>query len=144
MRGNHFFSIYLFLIGISAVVGGYNLIMSNGSGMSVALLNNSPFTSYFWPGVILALVVGGTHLAAAVSLWTKFHYSPEVAAISGFGLLIWIFTELNIIGQSHWLQILYFGLGIITIITSILLIRFTEKPDTNPTSHDPRPRLLFR
>jgi hypothetical protein len=137
-------SVYLFLIGASAVQGGFNLITSNGSGMSVELLKHSPFTSFFWPGLILALIVGGTHLAAAISLWVKYKYAPEITAVSGFGMVIWIFTELNIIRQTHWLQTMYFGLGIITVVSALLLLRFTEKSYKSSINLDPLPRLRFR
>lgn len=120
------FSVYLLLIGLSAVVGGLNLLLNNGGGLPLELLANSPFTNYFWPGLILAIVVGGTHFLAAISLWIKHTYTQEVTAVAGLGLLIWIFTEVCMIGGTHWLQVLYFILGVVTVVISLVLLRCKE------------------
>lgn len=62
-------------VGLTALAGG--LVMALGSWlgperlglpaqlvMPESMLAGSPFNSYFLPGLLLALVVGGTHLAA--------------------------------------------------------------------------------
>lgn len=119
-------SVYLLLIGLSAVGGGINLLLNNGGGLPVELLANTPFTNYFWPGIILLIVVGGTHFLAALSLWIKHTYTQEITAVAGFGLLIWIFTQVCMIGGTHWLQVLYFGLGLLTVVISLVLLRCKE------------------
>lgn len=124
MKFNKIFSIYLFLIGISAVLGGYNLVVNNGDDIPLDWLANTPFDSYFWPGIILAFVVGGTHIVTALVTWMKYKFASESAAIAGLGLLIWIFTEIYMIEKTHWLQILYFGLGIFTLVITIIFLRF--------------------
>lgn len=116
-----------FLVGISAVLGGYKLITTNGMGMPMSLLNNSPFSSYIWPGVILLFVVGGSYLLSSLLLFRKSRYAYEASATAGFGLLIWIFTELYMMRNPHWLQVLYFGFGILTIIATLLFLKSERK-----------------
>ena len=112
-----------FIVGMSAVVGGFNLISNDGLGLPKNWLSNSPFDSYFWPGVILAVVVGGTYILASLSMWKNNKYHLELSSIAGFGLLIWIFTELYILPMSHWLQILYFGIGTLTIVSVLIILK---------------------
>ncbi len=115
------------LIGMSAVFGGYKLITTDGLGMPVSLLSTSPFSSYFWPGIILAVIVGGAYLLSAFLLWRQSKLAMEGLAVAGFGLLIWIFVEMYIMHQSHWLHALYFGFGIVTLVETMLLLKYREK-----------------
>lgn len=117
------FSAIEFLVGVSAVTGGIRLITTNGMGLPLSWLINTPFDSYFWPGVILASVVGGTYLLASITMWQQTKYYLEMSCIAGFGLLIWIFTELYLLPEHNPLQIIYFGIGIATIVLAILLLR---------------------
>lgn len=117
------FGAFMFYIALTAINGGYRLISTNGLGIPVSLLKGSIFTSYFWPAVILLVVVGGTHALSAWSLFKNYRYAPELAAIAGFGLLIWTFTEIYIMHQAHILQAVYFSFGIITLIGAYFLLQ---------------------
>ncbi|MCL5409794.1 MAG: hypothetical protein M1607_02970 [Patescibacteria group bacterium] len=114
-------------VGFTAVMGGYKLISTNGMGMPLTLLARSPFTSFFWPGIILAVIVGGTQLIAALFWIAKDKIAPELATIAGFGLLIWLFTEVYLIGEAHFLQAVYFTLGILSLVITFCLVRFPKK-----------------
>lgn len=118
-------SVFLFCIGLSAVAGGYGLVFLNGLGMPVANLRGV-FNSFFAPGLILAFIVGGTHIAASILLWLKSRFAVETTALAGFGLLIWVFTELYIIRAGHWLQVLYFSFAVATLIATMLVLRFRK------------------
>ena len=113
----------LILIGLTNIWGGYGLITTNGIGMPVAWLAHSPFPSFIIPGVILIGIVGGTNFLAAYLLWNKHAFAYEAAASAGFGLQIWIFVQMYIIRQSHPLQAIYFALGTIILITTMLLLK---------------------
>ena len=52
-------------MGITAVVCGVLLILTDGMGMSRAELDQTPFESFLVPGLILAVVVGGSQLLAS-------------------------------------------------------------------------------
>lgn len=96
---------------LSALLGAVLAIAANGAGVPLEYLKNSPFSSYFVPGLILGVVVGGTQLAAAIALLAGRDMALLLSAVAGFGMLIWIFVELAMIQQFSWLQAAYFILG---------------------------------
>lgn len=118
-------AIYILLIGLSAIAGSYGLIFMNGLGMQIESLHGY-FPSFFVPGLILGFIVGGTHLFASYQLIKNQNFAPEASAIAGFGLIIWVYTEIYIIQQAHWLQAVYFALGIITLFTTMGLYKFRK------------------
>ena len=96
---------------LSALAGAILAIAANGAGVPLEYLKNSPFSSFFVPGLILGVVVGGTQLAAVIALLAKRGIALLLSAVAGFGMLIWIFVELAMIQQFSWLQAAYFILG---------------------------------
>lgn len=120
-------SAVLLLTGLSAVAGGYGLIFMDGLGMPLSSLSGSPFASYFWPGIILAFVVGGTNLLASVLLFKNHRLAPEAVGIAGFGMIIWIFTEMYIIFEGHLLHAFYFALGIVILLGAAALKFYVKK-----------------
>jgi hypothetical protein len=106
---------------LSALAGAVLGIAANGGGVPVEHLAGSPFSSYVVPGLILGIVVGGTQLAAAISLLAGHRVALFVSAVAGFGLIIWIYAELAIIRQYSWLQSAYFGLGTLELIGVLAL-----------------------
>jgi len=115
------------LVGISAVVGGYNLIATDGMHLPKVWLSHSIFSTYFWPGVILFTIVGGTYLVAAITMWRGSKYYRELSAVAGFGLMIWVFTELYLLPLKSFLQVLYFGIGLATVVVTILIFRNSQQ-----------------
>ena len=107
---------------LSAFVGAALFIAVNGAGVPLEYLAHSPFSSYFVPGLVLGVVVGGTQVAAAVSLIAKQFAALMLSAIAGFGMLIWVFVELAIIRQYSLLQAAYFGLGGLELILVLALL----------------------
>ncbi len=106
------------VVGATAVAGGLALIIGSatspaggGAVPSRAFLSASPFSSYIVPGVVLTVVVGGTHLLAAVLVGRGSPRGPLAAAVAGFGLLIWIFVQMMVIPFSP-LQAIYFAAGL--------------------------------
>lgn len=119
------------LIGLSCLAGGFGLVFQDGLGMPLSYLDSSPFKSFLWPGLILFFVVGGTQLFAAWQLFKKKNAALYAAAVAGFGLLLWIFIESYIVPDPHWLQLLYFALGLLILIFAILGALKGEKFNQN-------------
>ena len=113
-----------FLLAVSAISGGYNLVARNGEGLPLSWLENTPFSSYVWPGIILMVIVGGSYLLAAKLMWKQSKWYLEASATAGFGLLIWLFTEIYLLKHSFWLQALYFVFGISTLVITLLLQKY--------------------
>lgn len=113
----------LLFLGITAAIGGMQLIRTNGMGMPIDWLSKSPFPNFIIPGFILLLIVGGSSLLAAFLHIKNHKYAIEASVTAGFGILIWIFTELMMIPHASFLQVIYFALGILILILSMFLLR---------------------
>ncbi len=106
---------------LSAFGGAVLAIAFGGAGVPLEHLAGTWFSSVLGLGLILGIVVGGTHAAAAFALVRQRPRALLVAAVAGFAMLIWIFTEVAIIGYS-WLQSLYFGLSTLELILVLALL----------------------
>jgi hypothetical protein len=105
--------IAIFIV-VSAVAGGIGLA---GGGLQFPLewLAGTPFGSYMVPAIILAVVVGGSSLAAAVLLLRGHPLAVPVALGAGLIQAGWIVGEGTLVGTHGdvmmWLQIIYFAAG---------------------------------
>jgi hypothetical protein len=107
---------------LSAVGGGIGLLTPGSMGVPLSLIANTAFTSYLWPAVILILVIGGTHTAAAVTELRRARAASFWAAFAGFALIIWIFVELAIMGGYSILHGIYFCTGVAQLILVFVLL----------------------
>lgn len=105
----------------SAFLGMYLALSGNGDAL-VDHLSRTPFSSAVVPGLILGLVVGGTQLAAAIALALRARAALVLASVAGFGLLIWIFTEVAMLLVYSPLQAFYFGVGILELVFLLTLL----------------------
>ena len=115
-------------VGLGAIICGILMIaFPDGSiiNLPLSLLRGSPFTDFFIPGIILFSVIGLGHAIAFVMNIKQNKYHETANSIMGIGLMIWIFIQVSLIGGGHWLQYLYFGLGLAEVSLSILV--FTLK-----------------
>ena len=104
------------LIGIGAVAGGLGLMLdpSGGSlGAPLELLDNTPFTSFLVPGIVLFTVNGLGSLAGAVASFTRQRHAGAIAMALGFFLVAWILIQVYWMSGFHWLHWLYLVLGIV-------------------------------
>lgn len=114
------------LVAIGAIPAGYLfLIAPDGSkmGMTVDALSGSPFSNFLIPGIFLFTVNGVFNLAAAVLSFKKYKYAPIIGIGLGLALLIWVSVQVYSIGLSHFLQPIYFIIGIIEIILSAWILK---------------------
>jgi len=109
----------LLVIGtISAIGGGIGLL---GGGITFPLdwLDGSPFASYTIPGIILAIVVGGSQLLGAIAVGRDIEWSRAATAFAGTIMMGWIASEVLIVGSNgvlmFSLQAIYFSVGMIEL-----------------------------
>jgi hypothetical protein len=76
-----------------------------------AYLADTPFTSYLLPGLVLAIVVGGTHAIAFTLVLRRHPWDDLASAAASFAVLIWIFIQMIYIPFS-FLQAVYFVAGV--------------------------------
>lgn len=104
---------------VTAIAGGIGLIagwINPGSEM----LAHTDFVSYYWPGVILLCIVGGSALFAVISLARKIPGSGIASLLAGIIMLFWIITEVASIRSFHFLQAFY-------LLISLAIIYLTPK-----------------
>lgn len=120
-----YFAILPFIIGIGALIGGFGLITApDGSNLDFELhwLENSPFSSYFMPGLVLMLIPGvGNLIAGFFSIKGKILGGPLNTAL-GIFLVLWIIVQMLII-PFHLFQPLYFLLGILQALSGLYQIK---------------------
>jgi len=121
-------------VGLSAIAGGLALIVgaslpSAPGGMvpDAAYLGGSPFASYVGPGLLLAVVVGGTHILAALLVGRRSAAGPLVVVVAGFGMLIWIFVQMMFVPFSV-LQAVYFAAGLAELGLVLLGLGLFRRP----------------
>lgn len=112
-------------ITLTALPGGMLLMMEPGGGsigLTVQLLSNTPFHDFFIPGLVLALIVGGSSLVSLFLVMNESPLSYKVAMLSGIILVVWILAELAFIPYYHWLQGFYLAIGVLVALTSYQLM----------------------
>ncbi len=118
------------LIGVGAVICGALLVIGPDGHflqMPVEMLKNSPFRSFLIPGLILFLVNGVGNVVSAVLCFRMHRIAGFGGFLFGFGLIIWIFVQVNMIGGGSWLQYLYFALGLLLLLLGIVMREFERK-----------------
>jgi hypothetical protein len=113
--------VLLYFGALSAISGGVLGVMANGAGVPLEYLQDTPFTSYVIPGLILGVVIGGTQGLAAITTQRQHPRSAIASTVAGFGMIIWIFVELAITGYS-WLQTVYLALGVGELLLVLVLL----------------------
>ena len=107
---------------VSALGGGIGLIVANGMGMPLSLLDDSPFDSFVIPGLILLLIVGGTQALAVLLQHRRHPWYPAAAGVAGFGMIIWIYVEVALLPGYAFLMTLYFATGILQLVFLLLCL----------------------
>lgn len=130
---------------VSAFAGGIGLIATAGLGMPQSFLDDGPFRSFVWPGLILIGVVGGSQALAAGLLLARRESALLWSAVAGFGMIVWIFTETGIIRGMSWLQALYFATGLAQLVVVMAMLgvaawfpRASLSPASMPETFDPQ------
>ena len=108
------------VLGVAAVGGGAYAV-AGGRRVSREWLRAAPFRSFFWPGLVLLVVCGGSLLAAAGLLAADAHYGRLVSVEAGVVLVGWAGLMLSALGYRHWVQWVPAVLGIAVLVLSFAL-----------------------
>lgn len=123
------------LIGVGAVICGALLIIGPDGRylqMPIDMLSKSPFRNFLIPGLILFLVNGVGNVVSAILCFKMHRIAGFGGMFFGFGLIIWLFVQINMIGGGSWLQYLYFVLGILELLLGIVMREFERKQQLQP------------
>lgn len=113
----------LFLFnGFGGVIGGIG-VTKDALPFPDVWLEGTPFHSYFVPGLILCLIVGGSHLAAAFAMLWRHSLARAASVFAGFVLIGWMIGELVLIGFRAPIQAWFLAMGLIEVGLSFTRLR---------------------
>lgn len=98
-------------VALTALGGGVS-IATRLARLPPALLEGTPFGSYLIPGLLLALVVGGSATVATIATILDNDAGAAASAVAGVVMMGWIAGELRLLKQQSWLEALYFAAGL--------------------------------
>ncbi|MDQ1204937.1 hypothetical protein [Microbacterium sp. SORGH_AS_0862] len=112
----------------SALAGMIGLTVGGGMGMPLEWLEGTPFASYFWPGVILGVIVGGIQALAVVAQYRRYALAWGLQAAAGLVMMVWIFVELAMLLVWSPLHGIYFATGLVQTVLAVLALGAWPRP----------------
>ncbi len=113
---------------VSALVGMAGLTLGGGLGIPLEWIEGSVFDSYFWPGVVLGVVVGGVQVLAMVAQYGRYRLAWGLHAAAGLVMMIWIFVEIAIMLVWSPLHGIYFVTGLLQTVLAVLALGAWPRP----------------
>lgn len=113
---------------VSALIGMVGLTIGGGLGIPLEWLEGTIFHTYFWPGVILGVVVGGVQALALIAQYRRYRLAWGVQAAAGLVMMIWIFVEIALMLVWSPLHGLYFGTGLLQTVLAVLALGAWPRP----------------
>ena len=93
----------LLILALNAFAGGY-YGMAGAENVPAEWLEGSPFRDYFLPSLFLFVIVGGSAMVASILTFRKHRLARKAAFACGIITLLWIITQVSIIGYVSWMQ----------------------------------------
>lgn len=111
-------------VGIGAMAGGWAAIDNPQAplGVSSDILENSPFSNFFIPGIILFTVIGFGNILSAVTICFKMKFQTYISCIFSSALVIWIIVQCIMINSVRFLHVIFFILGLIGVVLSMVIL----------------------
>ncbi|HLI89395.1 MAG TPA: hypothetical protein VKV37_11955 [Ktedonobacteraceae bacterium] len=109
-------------IGVSAIQGGIALLQGAlDQWVQLSWLAGTPFSDYTVPGLVLVIVVGGTGLLAAATVFIQREWAVLVSGLAGLLMAGYEVVEIisidsklgNALPTALGLQLVYFVLGLV-------------------------------
>ncbi|WBW96370.1 hypothetical protein [Oceanirhabdus sp. W0125-5] len=111
-------------VGVGALFGGGGAIINPecALGASADILKNSPFSNFLIPGIILFTVIGLGNVITAILFRYKLRYQGYISSIFSWALIIWIIVQCIMLNSVNILHVIYFIIGLIEAILSIIIL----------------------
>jgi hypothetical protein len=116
----------LMLVSLNAFGGGFYGMMG-AEGVPLELLTDSPFTNYFIPSLILFVCVGGSNLFSSIAVFKKMQFATKAVYFSSSIIIIWLITQVAIIGYVSWMQPATAITTIVILILNWIISKKTNK-----------------
>jgi hypothetical protein len=99
------------IVALSAIAGGVSLATGTIT-FPLAWLQGTPFSDYTIPGLVLAIVVGGSALLAAATVFIRREWAVLVSVAAGLLMVGYEVVRVAMIDHLDWFYALYFVLGL--------------------------------
>ncbi len=128
-------------IGFTAIVGGFKLVThpQGTPAMPIEMLQVSPFTTFFIPGIVLLVLIGAVNVLSLVVTITGGRHRGSMAVLGGGILIGYIAAEVWWIGLQNALQPLYLAMGVVLLLSGLVQGRLqfgltfkTSMPEAEP------------
>ena len=109
---------------LNALAAGYSFMVDPsgaGLGMSTSFIQNSPFTDFFIPGIILFIFNGLTNIVTSIIAIRKGKDYSLLISLQGLILLGWIIIQLTMVEIFHPLHLIMGIIGACLIIIGVSL-----------------------
>ena len=111
------------------------LVLTSVITLTPVQFQGTPFTDATIPMLLLAIVVGGSSLIAAATVFLRHAWSLFLAAAAGLIMIAWEVTELAMVQQFAWLQPIFMAIGVAVIALAAYLWMTEFRPQQFPTRH---------
>ena len=114
-------------VALTAVLGGI-AVAAGIDKFPAGWLTGTPFSSYLIPGLILAVVVGGSATVTAVAALRRSDVGALTSALAGAILLGWLAGERLILPSAafppgfSWLENIYIGVGLMMLAPGLTVL----------------------
>jgi len=100
---NYSLVVLLLVVASNAFGGGY-YAMAGAADIPVEWLKGSPFHDYYFPGLFLFIIVGGSSLFSGILVLTRHPIARKASLFCGILILLWLAIQLSVIGYVSWMQ----------------------------------------
>lgn len=125
------------VLGVAAIAAGQAFVRDPSGralGMEADYLDGSPFPDFRFPGLFLAVVIGGTNIVSGLALFRRHPSAPYVSLMTGLLLVVWIAVQTAIIGFRHWSQAMWWATFVLVALIGALLVHRAEAEKPEPAS----------
>lgn len=122
--------VLLLINGLGAIYGGTNLVaFPDGSsiGLSLSLLEHSPFENYFVPGIVLLLANGVLSMIAVLAILMGARISALLVVLQGVLLTGWILVQMLLIQTVYFLHVVMGTIGVLLMVIGWLRLVYERR-----------------
>jgi hypothetical protein len=119
-------------LAVRAAIGGVALLMAPSGeivGLSVALLDGTPFEDFLVPGIVLLVVFGLVPAVACYGLYTRRRWGWTTSVGIAVALLVWVLVEVTVGFERPTIYLNLATAGAILVLAVHQTVRH-DRPDT--------------
>ena len=119
-------------IGVPAAIWGVALVVDpsgDSVGLPTAALEHASFSTFLIPGLVLALVVGGSQLSAAAAHLRRRTVAPLLSGVAGVLVLGWLVVQIAMLREFGVMQAL---IGLPALAQLVLAVRGLGRDQRRP------------